>query len=188
MKKTTKVPANTPVTDHPLIGKTVRVVGELPNQTLAFGRVERVVTGKTSGVPMAIVEGRAWYVTRCVEIFSAVLGDRPTFASTPHSMKVLTRLTIKGSYSWSGIGYIGKGDEGRQEQGGPMVAGPWAYGFPLSHVLDNHGGTGAEQARLRADGLLLEVEGGELFEIDGTLYRCIVTKRGRDAWVSFENV
>lgn len=117
-----------------------------------------------------------------------VLSDRATFPSTPNSKKVLTRLTIKGSSSWSGIGYVATGDSARKEMNGPLVAGPWAYGYPLSHVLDNHGGTGAEQDALRAAGLLIEVNGGELFEIDGTRYEVVVVRRGRDAWVDFKKV
>ena len=113
----------------------------------------------------------------------ARLSDKPNFRGEK-ARKVLTCLTIKGSYSWSGLGYVAEGEVGRQESFGPLVPGPWAYGFPLSHVIDNHGGTGAEQARLRAQGLLFEVEGGELIEIDGTTYTVSILRRGRDAYVN----
>jgi hypothetical protein len=110
------------------------------------------------------------------------------FDTVGHSFKVLTKLTIKDSYSWSGIGYVAAGATGRKEFGGPMVEGPWAYGFGLCHVIDNRGGTGAEMDRLRADGLLFEVAGGELIEVAGTLYEVAIKRSGRDAWVSLNNV
>lgn len=117
----------------------------------------------------------------------AKLSTEPNFAGQI-ARKVLTKLTIKGSYSWSGIGYVAKGETGRKEFGGPMVAGPWAYGFGLCHVIDNHGGTGAEQERLREQGLLHEVDGGERIRVAGTLYEVVVERRGRDAWVHLKNV
>lgn len=112
------------------------------------------------------------------------LAKEPNFRGAI-ARKCLTRFTLKGSRSWSGVGYVAEGESGVQVHGGPMVPGPWAYGFPLCHVLDNHGGTGAEQQRLREAGLLLELEGGELVEIDGTLYQAVIERRGRDAWLSF---
>lgn len=102
--------------------------------------------------------------------------------------KVLTRFTIKGTHCWSGLGYVAKGDTGRKVYQGPLVEGPWAYGFGLSLCIDNHGGTRAEQERLREQGLLIEVEGGEQVEIDGTLYEVRIERRGRDAWVHLDNV
>jgi hypothetical protein len=117
----------------------------------------------------------------------AKLSDKPNFAGQK-AKKVLTKLTIKGSYSWSGIGYVAKGEDGRKEFNGPMVAGPWAYGFALCHVMDNHGGTSAEQKRLREAGLLHEVEGGEKIRVAGVLYEVVITRRGRDAWVDLKNV
>jgi hypothetical protein len=118
----------------------------------------------------------------------ATLSDKPRYSWNPKSLEVLTCLTIKGSYSWSGIGYVAEGDEGRQEFGGPMVPGPWAFGFGLCHVIDNRGGTGAEQDRLRAAGLLFEVEGGEEIEIAGETYTVRIQRSGRDAWVHLDRL
>ena len=117
----------------------------------------------------------------------AKLSTEPNFAGQI-ARKVLTKLTIKGSYSWSGIGYVAKGETGRKEFNGPLVAGPWAYGFALCHVIDNHGGTGAEMDRLREQGLLHEVEGGERIRVAGTLYQVRIQRSGRDAWVHLDAV
>ena len=121
------------------------------------------------------------------KIIVAKLSDEPNFAGDI-ARKVLTKFTIKGSYSWSGLGYVAAGEKGRKEYMGPLVEGPWAYGFGLCHVLDNNGGTGAEQERLRRDGLLHEVSGGELVDIAGTLYRVRIQRSGREAWVHLDNV
>jgi antitoxin (DNA-binding transcriptional repressor) of toxin-antitoxin stability system len=113
----------------------------------------------------------------------AQLSAKPRYSSDKN-LEVLTKLTIKGSYSWSGIGYVAEGDSAIRKDGDrERTPGPWAYGFPLCHVIDNHGGTGAEQARLRAAGLLVEVEGGEEIEIAGVVYLVTLIRRGRDAWV-----
>lgn len=69
-----------------------------------------------------------------------------------------------------GVGGVAKGQKGRKEFGGPMIAGPWHYVFGLCTVIDNYGGTGAEMAEKRAANLVVEVELGEVILIDGIKY------------------
>lgn len=69
------------------------------------------------------------------------------------------------------VGFVGPLGSARQEQGGPLVPGPWAYTFPLSTVIDNNGGSGAEARRNREAGIEWTAEIGDLFEIDGDVYR-----------------
>lgn len=77
-----------------------------------------------------------------------------------------------------GIGVVPVGKEGRQETGGPMIAGPWGYLYGRSAVIDNYGGTGAEHKTLAERGLLIErVADGDVLVLDGF---ALVVKVERD--------
>jgi len=69
-----------------------------------------------------------------------------------------------------GIGGVPRGDSGRQEHGGPLVPGPWAFVFELGSTIDNAGGTGAEIQRNRAAGIEHDVQHGDFVRFDGCLY------------------
>lgn len=79
-------------------------------------------------------------------------------------------LAKKGGYERYKIGGVPKGCEGRKEHGGPMVAGPWHFIFGLASVIDNHGGTGAEMAKAREAGMVLDLAPGDRLVIDGLSY------------------
>ena len=65
------------------------------------------------------------------------------------------------------VGFIPEGSEARKVCNGPMVPGPWAYAFALCTVIDNHGGTGAENARAKAAARWLDVADGDSIEVCG---------------------
>ena len=80
-----------------------------------------------------------------------------------------------GPGGW-GIGIIPAGSEGRQEQGGPMVPGPWGFLTGLAGVIDNYGGTGAEHQRAREENRLIEqVEHGDVLVLGGQRFLVNVT-------------
>jgi hypothetical protein len=71
-----------------------------------------------------------------------------------------------------GLGFVPEGVEARQETGGPMVPGPWAYSYGLPAVLSADGhGSAWEREEARKAGLLIEAVEGDLLDVDGTLYR-----------------
>ena len=71
-----------------------------------------------------------------------------------------------------GIGNVERGDEGRQEHGGPLVPGPWAYAYGLGVAIcaNPEMGTGAERERNLAAGREHDVEDGDRIQIDDVLY------------------
>lgn len=71
-----------------------------------------------------------------------------------------------------------RGQEARREFDGAMIPGPWADTFGKCTVIDNHGGTGVEMARLDEAGKVHHVQTGDLLSIDGNTYRVRVF--GRD--------
>jgi len=84
-----------------------------------------------------------------------------------------------------GVGLVAEGDEGRQEFGGPMVPGPWAFSYGLSVCIDNHGGTGAERQRNLAAGTEHDVNEGDIVEIDGHSFVIKVTRNGFEPYIKF---
>lgn len=62
----------------------------------------------------------------------------------------------------------------------PTAAGPYVYAYGLPGVIDNHGGSAREIAEAKAAGLLLEVEVGDILEIDGNLWQIQFADQGRD--------
>ena len=82
-----------------------------------------------------------------------------------------------------GLGGVRRGDEGRQETGGPLVPGPWLYAYPLCTVLAGQYGTAAEIEAERAMGLVIEVEldstrSAALFQWQGETFEVAVDDRG----------
>ena len=91
------------------------------------------------------------------------------------------------NYPGFGLGYVGPDGECRREHGGPIVPGPYAYAYGLCGVIDNHGGTGAEIARERAAGQVLEVEPGDVLVLpDGTAWTVDFLRQG--SWVDLHNI
>ena len=78
------------------------------------------------------------------------------------------------------IGIVDVGESARQEQGGPLVDGPWGYVFGLASVIDNAGGTGREHDDARDAGRWLdEVADGDVLVVDERRYRVDVGRLGR---------
>lgn len=98
--------------------------------------------------------------------------DNPNYSDTLISDYVLVH---KGTYERYAIGGVPKGEEGRQEHGGPMVPGPWHYIYGLCTVIAGNPeyGTGAEMERKDAAGLVFEIWPGMILEIDGLKYEVI---------------
>lgn len=92
----------------------------------------------------------------------------------PASLRSNAVLTITGSYHRFGVGMVPEGESARQEFGGPMVPGPWAYTYgPMASVItaDPEHSTGAEMRRKAEAGLVFHVEDGDEVEVQGLLYR-----------------
>ena len=87
---------------------------------------------------------------------------------SPNTIAVYSRYA-RGNVRLA-VGYKGAGQSGRQEQGGPIIPGPWPYTFPLPTVIDNYGGTGREAAERIAAGTEYPVEIGDRFTIEGIVY------------------
>ncbi len=86
------------------------------------------------------------------------------------------------------IGHVAEGENGRQEYQGPLVPGPWAYGFELCTVIDNHGGSARENAEAKAAGRYLDVADGDVISVAGHRYRVRFTSAsGRDFELDLES-
>jgi hypothetical protein len=95
---------------------------------------------------------------------------------TDHVIRVKgARPTSSGRYR---VGGVPRGVSGRQIDGGPLVPGPWAYVYELASVIDNHGGTGAESARMRASGTEHDLVPGDVIRFDDCEYKIAVDARG----------
>ena len=90
-----------------------------------------------------------------------------------HQSKVDIRTL--GRYRFK-VAVIRRGKEGRQVDGGPMVPGPWAFAFGLCTVLS------AEPINRDP---ILDVEDGDLLEIEGDTYKLTVVRR---EWVELKLV
>lgn len=87
--------------------------------------------------------------------------------------RVVQRAVIAKAENGStgyGLGAVPSGESARQEFGGPLIDGPWLYTFGLATTLAVGGGTGADIARERAAGQLIELEAGDRLRWDGRLY------------------
>lgn len=73
--------------------------------------------------------------------------------TTLHVLDVRWRRQCVG-VAWEG---------GRKEFGGPVFDEPFAYCFALCSVIDNHGGSSADDARTG----FVECSTGDTFEIEG---------------------
>lgn len=69
-----------------------------------------------------------------------------------------------------GVGGWTAEGKGRLIFKGPLVPGPQAYLFGKCSVIDNHGGTGAIEARLREAGLRFDVNIGDTLVIEGSRF------------------
>jgi len=95
---------------------------------------------------------------------------------TDHVIRVKgARATSSGRYR---VGGVPRGASGRQVDGGPLVPGPWAYVYELAGVIDNHGGTGAESACMRAAGTEHDLVRGDVIRFDDREYKITVDTRG----------
>jgi hypothetical protein len=68
------------------------------------------------------------------------------------------------------FGYVTPAGSARQVFQGELVPGPWAFGFPLSTVIDNYGGTAREAENNRIIGMEFDAEIGDKFIIDDRVY------------------
>ena len=97
--------------------------------------------------------------------------------------KSAATLLIEGSSKAGGpggwfVGGWGADGEGRTTMGGPKVPGPVAYISGRCGVIDNHGGTKAEQERKDAENLLFRVKAGDTVTLHGTVYTLTLDYRG----------
>lgn len=90
---------------------------------------------------------------------------------------VLTVDTGRGYYASFGVGHIARGDAARQETGGALVPGPWAYAYELATAIDDHGVEAAERLRRRQRGLEIEAFDGMRIEIDCEVYTCRIQRQ-----------
>ena len=84
------------------------------------------------------------------------------------TLKARVDLKLKGSYRRFGVGAMPRGMSGRQEMGGPMVVGPWAFAFGLSTCITNSKAHQEADAARRATDI--EVEEGTRLNIDEVSY------------------
>lgn len=89
-----------------------------------------------------------------------------------------TRITVNGTLTRFGLGYVGPRGVCRREYQGPILAGPYAYAYGLAAVIDYHGGTGAERARNIDAGLEFDLNVGDFLEFNGEEFR--IEFNGRD--------
>jgi hypothetical protein len=107
------------------------------------------------------------------------------------SEMVATVVRKDGTWARFGLGGWTAAAKGRLETGGPMVAGPYAYGFGLASCIDNHGGTAAERQRKLAAGTEFDVAEGDILEFDcmpGERFAVALKRSGRDVWLYLERV
>ena len=97
---------------------------------------------------------------------------KPSYSPNTVHLRFDARLVVKGARHHSYfLGAILPGGEARQEQGGPMVSGPWAYVGEMASVISDTGGTRADILRCKEDGLLIEAQIGDYLRIHEDLYR-----------------
>ena len=85
-----------------------------------------------------------------------------------------TILKIKGTYHKLAVCSVREGEEGRRVFKGPLVEGPWASTFGLSTSIVSHDNSAElddEASRT------IEVESGDLIEVDGTVYEVSVYRK-----------
>ena len=87
-----------------------------------------------------------------------------------HAAPAKFNPSINKVYRWK-VGHVRRGEVGRKDYGGAEIPGPWAYGFELCTVIDNHGGTGREMDDASKAGRVVEIDAGDFLEIAGNVYR-----------------
>ena len=85
------------------------------------------------------------------------MGGRPLLVGPDMNVSGLVGTHFTGCH----IGVIPEGSEGRKVFQGPMVPGPWGFATTHAIVIDNHGGSGAENARA------IQVTVGTPFTVEG---------------------
>ncbi|MBT7101303.1 hypothetical protein HN937_28255 [Candidatus Poribacteria bacterium] len=85
-------------------------------------------------------------------------------------------------YKRYAVGTCKRGQEARQEFQGPMVPGPWAYGFGLGGCItaEPETGSAADDRRSDAAGKLHDIVSGDCVRLDGDLYRITLPRWGDD--------
>ena len=95
--------------------------------------------------------------------------DKEDCVTFPHVMFI---EGFDGSYNGYSFLHVDAGMRARKDSGGPLVPGPWAQVYGRCTVIDNHGGSAAENARLSETGLIFEAEVGDLIDFVGrAVYR-----------------
>jgi hypothetical protein len=76
------------------------------------------------------------------------------------------------------VTFIDREHEGRQEHGGPMVPGPWAFANQQCSVIaaNPEHGTYGQVKRAKAAGRYIPVETGTLIKVDDAIYRITVER------------
>lgn len=77
-------------------------------------------------------------------------------------------LRIAGTLKYFQVGTVKKGDEGRQDCGGDMIAGPWAYAFGLGSCI---------AANRMSRTPHIDVSEGDVIVLDGTHYLLKIRRR-----------
>lgn len=107
----------------------------------------------------------------------------------PGHFKVDQTLTLmhRGLPFRSGAGGWDENGEGRLVEHGPMVKGPELFGYGKCTVIDNYGGTGQERKDKLATGMEIDVEAGDLVEVEGVgTWKVAPLIRGGYIWLKFE--
>jgi hypothetical protein len=110
--------------------------------------------------------------------------ERARYEGDP-SRKILIRLFVEGARNIVGyrVGYVPRGCEARQIDGGPVVPGPWAFTYGCVAVIDNYGGSRAEIDGEEANGGVIRAKVGDRLVIDGVAYRIGFNPQGRE-WLT----
>ena len=102
------------------------------------------------------------------------------FRDDPGHLDSTAIILVEGSNNRAGHGLCAwtEDGQGRLVFQGPKVKGPHASLFGLCGVIDNHGGTGAENKRAEREGRLFRVKSGDVLEVCGVAYSLSLCPRG----------
>lgn len=88
----------------------------------------------------------------------------------PHWSAMVVQVDERHFPGYS-LGYISPKHSGRQQTGGQLVPGPWAFAFANATVIAVRGGTREEIDQAKESGRLLKISMGDILVIDGNDFK-----------------
>lgn len=141
-------------------------------KALAFDVVRQsLLTAERDHQYFEAIESRMLSMRPKVNYCDSIMGDVPMV-----TLEARRLLRLKGTLHYFHVCAVPRGQEARQEQGGPLIPGPWAFAFGKATCLTDNRATQERDAKERAEAV--EIEEGSVLRIDGCDYRVSVNPVG----------